>query len=52
MKLTVQGLIEILQEDTNPTDEVVFDVEKVGEKQDFAEFYDIDWDGKLIIEIR
>lgn len=50
--LTVQGLIEILQEDTNPTDKVVFDVSRVANDQDCAYFCDIKWNGELIIELR
>lgn len=50
MKLTVGQLIELLQEDTNPNDEVLFDVKKVESNQDFARLGEIYWDGELILE--
>lgn len=48
--MKVKDLIALLQEDTNPEDEVFFDVKDVESCQDYARIKDIYWDGELIIE--
>ena len=48
--MKVKQLIELLQEDTNPDDDVLFNVKRVDGFQDFAKITDIYWDGELIIE--
>ena len=50
--MKVKDLIELLQEDTNPDDEVLFDVKSVESYQDFAHLSDIYWDGELILQFR
>ena len=52
MELTVETLIEILQDETNPKDTVRFCVKGVEPQQDFANLVDVYWDGDLILEFR
>lgn len=49
--MKVKQLIELLQEDTNPDDDVLFDVKRIDGFQDFAKITDIYWDGGLIIKM-
>ena len=50
-RMKVKELIELLQEDTNPEDKVLFDVKRVESCQDFGRLNDVYWDGELILEL-
>ena len=50
--MKVKDLIELLQEDTNPDDNVLFDVKSVDGFQDFAHLSDIYWDDDLVLVFR
>ena len=50
--MKVKDLITLLQEDTNPDDDVLFDVKSVDGFQDFAHLSDIYWDEELILQFR
>jgi hypothetical protein len=50
--MKVKDLIELLQEDTNPEDDVLFDVKGIDGFQDFAHLSDIYWDGDLVLVFR